>query len=284
MKIKAICPWFGGKRTMAPEIVRQLQDHVYYFEGCAGSLAVLFAKKPSHHETVCDLHGAVTNLAWVLQDPHMAPELFEQLQRVIYSDELYDRSKEWIEDFEGACDAHPDPHYLWAYHYFIASWMGRNGVAGTERVNYQLAVRWTAGGGSGPVRFRSAVESIPAWVDRLRNVIVLRDDLFSILPRIADDEGSAIYIDPPYLHGSMSGSAAYLFDFEPQDHARLAEEVKRFKKARVVLSYYDDDELRQLYRGWTFIDCSRHKHLHVQSKRGSKRSDAPEVLIVNGMS
>ncbi|MCI0421333.1 MAG: hypothetical protein L0312_19255 [Acidobacteria bacterium] len=41
MKITAIAPWFGSKRTMAPEIVRQLGPHQFYLEGCAGSMAVL---------------------------------------------------------------------------------------------------------------------------------------------------------------------------------------------------------------------------------------------------
>jgi DNA adenine methylase len=283
MRVNSIAPWFGGKRTMAPEIVRQLGPHKYYFEGCAGSLAGVMAKLPAHHETVCDLHGAVVNLAWVLQGLESAPKLFGLLQRVMYDEPLFQRSKDWLEAFE-ACRQHEpeDPHWEWAYHYFICSWMGRNGVAGTALCNYQLATRWTHGGGSGPVRFRSAVESIPAWVDRLRNVVVLRRDLFDVLPKIEDSPEAAVYIDPPYLHGTMSGGASYLFDFSPDNHQRLAQEAKRFRKARVVLSYYDSPDLRELYAGWTFVDCSRHKHLHVQNARGSTRKDAPEILIVNG--
>jgi DNA adenine methylase len=281
MKLSSIAPWFGGKRTMAPEIVRQLGSHKYYFEGCCGSMAVLLAKEPSHHETVCDLHGALTNLAWVVQRRDMAVDLFERLQRVLYVDEIFDRSKAWLADFE-AVPATADPHLEWAYHYFIASWMGRNGVAGTASVNYHLATRWTAGGGSGPLRFRNASESIPAWCDRLRNVLILREDLFEVLPKIEDAPGTSIYIDPPYLPWSMSGSARYLFDFPAERHAKLAEVARTFKKARIVLSYYDAPQLHELYAGWTFIDCSRHKHLHVQNKRGSTRSAAPEILIING--
>jgi DNA adenine methylase len=281
VKVSSIAPWFGGKRTMAPEIVRQLGPHKYYFEGCAGSLAVVMAKEPANHETVCDLHGGVVNLAWILQRPE-AHELFERLQRVMYDESLFERSKEWLEKFEEFKEEGSRPLLLWAYHYFIASWMGRNGVAGTARCNYQLATRWTHGGGSGPVRFRSAVESIPAWVDRLRNVVILRRDLFDVLPKIEDSPEAAIYIDPPYLHGTMSGGAAYLYDFDAENHRQLAVEAKRFKRARVVLSYYDSPDLRELYAGWTFIDCSRHKHLHVQTARGSGRTEAPEILIVNG--
>lgn len=44
MKIRAIAPWFGGKRTLAEEIVRELGKHTQYFEPFCGSAAVLFAK------------------------------------------------------------------------------------------------------------------------------------------------------------------------------------------------------------------------------------------------
>jgi DNA adenine methylase len=282
MKITAIAPWFGSKRTLAPEIVRQLGPHSYYFEGCFGSLAVLFAKEVSEHETVCDLHGGVTNLAWTVQNDQTAPVLFDRLQRVPYHDDIYAASKEWLKEFEDECCTFPVSRVDYAYHYFIASWMGRNGVAGTARYNYQIATRWTPNGGSGPLRFRNAVESIPAWWDRLRNVHILRRDVFKVLEKIEDDRHVAIYIDPPYLHGTISGNSRYLCDFKEGDAERLAETLGRFRKSRVVVSYYADEQLQKLYPGWTVLDCSRHKHLHTQNKRGSKRTEAPEVLLING--
>lgn len=93
MKITAISPWFGSKRTLAPEIVRQLGPHQYYLEPFCGSMAVLLAKEPSANETVCDLHGALTNLARVLRSPKLAPQLYDHLQRMLYGEDLYQDSK-----------------------------------------------------------------------------------------------------------------------------------------------------------------------------------------------
>lgn len=283
MKLTAILPWFGGKRTLAPRIVEELGEHNYYFECCAGSMAVLFAKEPARHETVCDLHGGLINLARVVQKEDLAVELFNRLQRTMYGDDVFQASKDWLAKWEGEIEdarASFDPSIPWAYHYFLCSWMGRNGVSGTERVNYQIATRWTAGGGSGPLRFRNAIDSIPAWCERLRNVHILKRSAFDILPKIEDADGVSIYADPPYIEEG----GAYLHSFSPAQHQQLAEQLRSFVKARVVVSYYAHPLLAELYPGWTVVDCSRQKQLAVQNKRGTVRADAPEVLLINGPS
>src|SRR5690606_37550125 len=45
-RIKAILPYFGGKRTLAPRIVAELGEHSAYWGLCCGSLAVELAKSP----------------------------------------------------------------------------------------------------------------------------------------------------------------------------------------------------------------------------------------------
>jgi DNA adenine methylase len=297
MKIKAIAGWFGGKRTMAPLIVQQLGEHVQYFEPFCGSMACLFAKKPSAHETVNDLHQDIVNLSLVLQDRLGAVELYERTQRTLFSEGLLEQAEKML--------ALPWKFFLddrnsWsgerAYWYFLATWMGRNGVAGTAATDYQLAVRWTANGGTPTVRFRSCTESIPAWHERLKNVVILNRNAFDIIPKFDDTPNVAIYVDSPYTGESRGAghgaghSGTYLHEFSHtddmfacDDHARLREQLGRFKEARVVVSHYDCPRIRELYKGWTFIDCARLKNLVQQNSRGQKKSkDAPEILIVNG--
>lgn len=278
MKITGIAPWFGSKRTMAPMIVEELGKHNYYFGLCCGSMSVEFVKKEAHHETVCDLHGELINLAWVIQTEDLAVRLFNRCQKTLYDDDLYQRSRDWLA--ERPTVSYETPDLDRAYHYFLASWMGRNGVAGTERIGYQIATRWTQGGGSGPLRFKSAVDSIPPWCQRMRNMHIMRRDVFEVLPKIEDDNLVSIYADPPYI----DEGGKYLHSFQPAQHCQLADDLCRFKKARVVVSYYDHEILADLYPGWMKIDCSRPKHLASQNKRGMVRATAPEVLLVNGPS
>lgn len=319
MKITALAPWFGGKRTLAPRIVAELGKHTQYFEPFCGSMAVLLAKEPSQKETVSDLHGDLINLSRVLATEWAAVKLYERLGATLFSEGLLEDARAELEaqGAEGVADMFGDnrPYGHGGYHvhgemidraywYFLASWMGRNGTAGTERLDYQIAVRWTKNGGSPTVRFRNAVESIPEWHRRLLNVVILRRDAMEIIDRFEDDPATAIYADPPYPAETRSnvatdgekkggGGGRYLHEFKhgggslfgaEDDHARLARILRQYKHARVVVSTYDCPRYRELYEGWTFIDCAMLKLLHQQNGRGARAKEAPEVLIVNGPS
>lgn len=289
-KVKAIAPWFGGKRTMAADIVEELGAHGQYFEPFCGSMAVLFAKPSSQKETVNDLHGDLVNLARVLQNRDSAESLYARLEKTLFCEDLLERARFELDELTALPEAGVTSTMVdRAYWYFIASWMGRNGTAGTARVDYQIAVRWTKNGGSPTVRWRHAVESIPWWHERLRNVVILNRDAFRILDRFEDVPETAIYCDPPYHSGARSGGK-YLHEFrhaDPMfgdDHKRLAEILRGYRKARIVVSYYDCAEIRELYEGWTFVEHHRQKHLHAQNGRGARAKEAPEVLILNGPS
>lgn len=280
MKIKAMLPYFGGKRTLAPIIAEELGKHSAYFEPFCGSMAVLFAKEPSSHETANDLHVDLTNLARVLADDDLSEALYERASRTLLHESLFKDAVNVLDsEFNGLKD------FDRAYAYLIASWMGRNGVSGLERKNWQLAVRYTPGGGHGGARWRNVSECIPAWHQRLRGVTITCRDAFEMIEKIDDVESVAIYCDPPYLSSSRaSKSCRYEHDFNNGDHSRLAQSLRRFQHARVIVSYYKDPELSDLYAGWTFAEHMQTKNLHIQNKRGSKRVDAPEVLLINGES
>lgn len=215
-KIKALSPWFGSKRNLAPRIVEAVGKHSAYWEPFAGSIAVLLAKPVVTMETVNDLHGDLINLARVVQHDKLSIELFSRLSRVACCEPLHREAAERHRargnmpagelDLDRAAD------------YFLCSWLGRNGVAGTQSYNHGFCRRFTKNGGHTAKRFVSAVESIPDWWERLRHVTILNDDGFAILERIEDATGVSIYCDPPYL---VKG-AKYVHDFESVDHDRLA--------------------------------------------------------------
>lgn len=280
--IAAIAPWFGGKRNLAPEIVQEFGPHRAFWEPFCGSLAILFAKDPATMETVNDLNGDLVNLARVVQDDALSVKLFERLFRTACGEDIHRVAAERCKS-RGRIPAGEDPDLERAFDYFVCSWNGRNGVAGTMSYNQGFCRRFTKNGGHAAKRFASAVESIPDWWERLRLVTILNDDAFELLPRIEDAEGVVIYCDPPYLE---KGSK-YVHDFEGNDHARLAEQLARFKRTRVVVSYYDHPRLAELYpsKRWTKRRLKATKALVNQGMRDKGGSvEAPEVLLINGES
>jgi DNA adenine methylase len=262
---------------MATKIVQVLGKHKSYWEPFCGSMAVLFAKEPSSYETVNDLHGDLINLARVVQDDNLAPRLYAKTSRTLCCEQLFrDTVKQWRTN--EVIEAPEEPDLDRAYQFFIVSWLGMNGLAGAEGFHQGFAIRYTGNGGSPTVRFRSAVESIPAWHHRLRGVMIANKDAFAMLPKIEDTPTAVIYVDPPYL----SQKVKYAHHFTREQHGQLARELRRFTNTRVVVSYYDDPQLEELYPGWGRIDCTLKKGLVSGAKREANNPvRAPEVLLVN---
>lgn len=281
MKIGALAPWFGAKRNMAPEIVRELGPHRKFDEPFCGSLAVILAKEAASCETVNDLHGDLINLARVVRVEDLAVDLYGRLARFVLHEGLFHEAAERYRA-RGYQPAGDEPDVDRAEDFMICSWFGRNGVAGTSSYNQGFCVRYTANGGHAAKRWKSAVESIPAWHHRLREVTMLNRDAFELLDRFDDDDRAVIYVDPPYVEKG----AKYIHDFDSEDHRRLAEALKRFSRARVVVSYYEHPVVRDLYDGWTIrpIEVTKSLVNQGQRMRESAPTKAIELLIINGHS
>ncbi len=271
--MKALAPWFGAKREQVPGIIKALGPHRSYWEPFCGSMSVLFGKEPCRSETVNDLHAFVTNLAKVAQDEDMGVRLFDRLCRTLHCEGLYEEAVAYCEGVDED-ELRAEPSLEAAYQYVLASWMGRNGLAGsTDEFSSGFSFRYTDSGGNSAVRFRSAAESVPYWWTRLQRVTVLSRDAFKLMEKIEDGDGVAMYVDCPYF----AKGGDYLHDFTPEAHERLAVLLRRFKKTRLVVSYYEHPAIQHLYldHGFTNIPC------HTKKKMDSGAGKvAPEVLLV----
>lgn len=291
MLIGSLAPWFGSKRTLAPAIIEELGEHRTFFEPFAGSMAVLLAKPPATMEVVNDLHGDIINLARVIQHPAEGPWLYRKLRRAWASEEAFQDAVMKLAVLDKAGDLEGAER---AYAYFLVSWLGRNGIAGTNvggprGAGHSFCVRYTSNGGQPAKRLASAVDSIPAWHRRMRNVTILRRDAFEVLGKIEDADGTVIYCDSPYIPETRSGlkgsggQSRYKHEFAPEDHERLAKALGRFRRTRVVCSYYESPRLAELYPGWSVRRFEVNKAIANAAKR-DKAGDtrAVEVLLVNG--
>lgn len=285
----ALAPWFGGKRTLAPRIIELAGEHRAWWEPFCGGVSILLQKPRAKQEVLNDLHGDLTNLAMVLVG-NRAVDLYERAARTLYSEAVFDDCKAALmadRDFAfvESSEAIEARHVERAWRYLVLSWMGRNGAAGTARLNYQFTLRYTNNGGDSATRWRSVIESIPWWHDRLQGVVISRRDGIELLDKIDDAVSTVIYLDPPYLlegdayEHTFSTGAGGLFGGD--DHDRLAAAAGRFERATVIVSYYEHPRLESLYPGWQKIDAMMTKALAAQNKRGANRTESPEVLLIN---
>ncbi len=108
--------YFGGKAALAERLDTSFSEHRHYIEVCAGSLAVLLAKKPSKQERVNDL-GHTLMVFWkVLRDRA------EDLERVCFLTPHSRSERELAYDFPDG----PDELEI-ARRVFVALTQGRTG-------------------------------------------------------------------------------------------------------------------------------------------------------------
>ena len=278
MPITALAPWFGSKRTLASRIIAEFGPHNSYWEPMCGSCAVLLAKATSSSENVNDLHGGITCVARTLADPRQALEVYRRLAGVIPCEARWREDALWVEE-ETNHEDDVDPIY--AAKYLIASWLARNGYGGTDTAFGSFAVRFSATGGTPAGRWRAVVDSIPAWHERLRNVTILNRDCFEVISRINDAAGTVIYLDPPYIIEGVK----YDHKFTEYQHSELARLLRRFKKARVLVSYYLHAAITGLYDGWHCLTLDTPKFLGKAGQRAHSIDCpvAPEILLINGL-
>jgi DNA adenine methylase len=288
MEITSILPYFGAKRTMAPIIATELGLHQCYYEPFCGSLSVIMEKMKARTEVVNDLYGDLTNLARVIAHPKMGAALYRQMRRRLHCEDLLDEARQHLTLTRNPNEAQElgpkmDCHEMFvrAEAFFCAGWLGRAGEVGLEGEpsHNSFAVRYTNGGGDNATRLSSAVASIPAWRRRLRDVtITCRDGITALRDKrnSLDRDGTAIYVDPPYLVKSRR----YAMDFSDEQHRELAEILVKYKRARIVVSYYQHPILESMYppEKW---DIKRYPQVKRLPSSSTGAGVAHEVLIVN---
>jgi DNA adenine methylase len=275
-----MAPWFGSNRTLAENVGAALAGCRWVGVPFCGGMSELL-HIDARTLMVGDLHDHVLNLAATVADPVLNPQLRARLDALPFHPGALaaaqircrvreaDRDDDW---FGTVGDEAKPPDLDWAVDYFVCAWMSRNGCAGTRgEFDAGLSIRWEAGGGDSATRFRNATEGLAAWQRVMRRCTFVRFDVFAFLGRVKDQEGHAVYVDPPFPEVGDS----YKFAFDERCHERLARELASFERCKVVCRFYDHPLIRKLYPAsrWTW-----HAFL---GRRQSNANDAPEVLLTN---
>lgn len=230
--MKSFIPWIGGKSQLAKTILAKFpSDFDRYIEVFGGGGSVLFAKdRHAPLEVYNDADGALVNLFRCVKY-HCA-----ELQREI---DGWINAREFFEDAKMQMDTRGMTDIQRAARFYVQVRLSY----GADRRTY----------GCSKKNLVSSIDYLMAIRDRLNAAgTVIEHKDFDDLIKVYDRPGALFYCDPPY----HTTERHYNSKFSAEDHERLKQRLNRIK-GRFLLSYNDDDFIRELYRDYTIEPVER---------------------------
>jgi DNA adenine methylase len=259
--VKPPFSYFGGKTRLAEQIAKAFPPHEHYIEPFAGSLAVLLAKPRSRMETVNDIDAELM-LFWRVLREH-PDELVRACALTPHSRAEYEASKDRpaeLTDLERA-------RRIW-----VKLSQGRTGTF--KRTGWRHYIDPNGSTASMPAYLEAYVHRMVAVAERLSSVTLEARPALDLVASYGQHVDNLLYVDPPYLGSTRTGTN-YRHEMHSEDDHRELADALRGCAATVVLSGYDSPLYAELYAGWhvTRIDTT--------SGQGGARHERTEVLWCN---
>ena len=245
--MKSFIPWIVGKSQLAKKIVSMFPDEFdRYIEVFGGGGSVLFAKdKHAPLEVYNDANGQLVNLFRCIRFHR------EELQREISG---YINSREIFDDIKAQINMR-----------------GFTDIQRAAMFYVQVKISYGADGRTYGCNKKDISPSYLTEIEkRLKSGagVTIEHKDFENLIKVYDRSNALFYCDPPY-HKSEK---YYDAEFTSSDHERLKACLSNIK-GRFVLSYNDDDFIRNLYKDFKITEVERQNNL----SRGSYK----ELIITN---
>jgi DNA adenine methylase len=230
-------PYFGGKMLIGPAIAALLPAHSHYVEPYCGSLAVLFAKPPSDHETVNDLDEKLMTFWRVLRE--RPDDLARVCALTPHSRREYDR----------AVDLDATDELELARQVFIKLTQGRSGRL--RRTGWRHYVNPAGSGHGMPDYLAGYIDRMAPAVERIQHVSLECRPALDIIEKYGAEPDVLLYVDPPYLGETRANDNAYRHEMRSSDeHRELAAALHAARAAAVISGYPSRLYDRELYAGW----------------------------------
>lgn len=232
MHMKSFIPWIGGKSQLAKKIKSHFPESFgRYIEVFGGGASLLFsADKHAPIEVYNDANGQLVNLFRCVK--YHCEELQREIRFYLNSREMFGDIRKRLE-----CPGFTDIQRAAMYYICVRISFGAD----------------TDSFGCAPKSLNTArFEEIEK---RLERVVIEHKD-FETLIKQYDRPDALFYCDPPY----HTTERHYSERFSEADHYRL-NAVLTGLKGRFILSYNDDDFVRDLYKNFNIESVSRSNNL-----------------------
>jgi DNA adenine methylase len=249
----------GGKSYLARRIVNLFPDGVrYYGEPYAHGLSVMLAcPRFAGGELANDLNPCVAAMWQAIRD--RPTELVGRLMATPYSEDSFERSKEWIDH-----RTHVESFEDMAYHWIVRGRMSRGGLGNS--------FSWSdreRGGQPGDVNaWLTFLWTVPTLSARVQGLKIVNKHALEVI-KDCDGRSTLLYCDPTYLPSTRTARKAYgPFEMSFEDHLELLAVLRRCV-CRVVLSGYDSALYRSALSDWRVarFDIANHSSQSATKER-----------------
>lgn len=226
--MRSFIPWIGGKTLLAKKITAEFpQDFGRYIEVFGGGASVLFSKdQHAGIEVYNDANSDLVNLFRCVK--YHREELQREISGYLNSREMFCDIRKRLE-----CPGFTDIQRAAMFYVMIKISFG------ADARSYGCSNKSIDTAGFDKIE------------NRLKRVNIEHKD-FEALIKQYDRSDALFYCDPPY----HSTERHYSEKFSLDDHYRLNTVLKGLK-GRFIMSYNDDDFIRELYKEYTIIPVER---------------------------
>lgn len=225
--------YFGGKGTMFNNIIKYFPEKGTfdtYIEPFGGSFSIGLKKPETEVEIYNDLEKNVYSLYKVLSDKELFEEFKFKCDLVHFSEDLRKEYKEKLKEDQSIVDR--------AFHFFYVNRTSRNGIGG---ITLNTIIRRKMSKSTSD--FLSAIDRLPELHQRLSKVIILNRDGIKLIEKY-NKENIFIYCDPPYVHSTRTDTR-YNVDMEDEQHTKFLDTVIK-SKSKILISGYDCEMYNRL--------------------------------------
>ena len=241
--------WHGGKWLLAPWIIAHLPPHRRYVEPFGGAASVLLRKPRAYAEVYNDLDDDVVGLFRVLRDPVQAAQLRSLLHLTPFA----------RGEFEAAYAETGEPVES-ARALIVRSFMGFGSDGFNREVRTGFRSQSNRPGTTPAHDWSNYPDAIPAFVERLRGVVIEHRDALRVM-QDHDGPEALHYVDPPYMpetrsakmHRSGERYHVYRHEMTADDHAGLLDGLRALA-GMVVLSGYPSLSYEAGLSGWRRVE------------------------------
>lgn len=245
--MKSFIPWIGGKTMLAKKITSLFPNDIdRYIEVFGGGGSVLFAKeKHAPLEVYNDANGQLVNLFRCIR--FHREELQREISGYVNAREVFDEIRERI-NMRGFTD-----------------------IQRAAMFYIMIKISYGADGRTYSCNKKNISPDYLSDIEKRLKTgagVVIEHKDFENLIKVYDRPNALFYCDPPYHRTEKY----YDVEFNNSDHERLNSCLKTIK-GRFILSYNDDEYIRELYKDFNITAVSRQNSL--------SRGEYTELIIKN---